>query len=180
MELNEFNSDLMKKWIFILIILALIIAVSGCTTNQSSPANKTYSLNGLSFIYPGDWSELDKTIYQSALDDKGELLAVVGDGSNSSFGIARINNVKNQTNVTLNNLMVYYNSTLKNKGTEYVSEGPVTVDGIKGYEITVKASENYLSSVLFIKNGTGYLAVFESSDNDQQMFNQIIKSINVL
>ena len=179
MELNEFNSDLMKKWIFILIILALIIAVSGCTTNQSSPVNKTYSLNGLSFIYPGDWSELDKTIYQSALDDKGELLAVVGDGSNSAFGIARINNVKNQTNVTLNNLVVYYNSTLKNNGTEYVSEGSVTVDGIKGYEITVKASKNYLSSVLFIKNGTGYLAVFESSDNDQQMFNQIISSLKV-
>lgn len=113
------------------------------------------------------------------MDDKGELLLVVGDGSNSAFGIARINNVKNQTNVTLNNLVVYYNSTLKNKDTEYVSEGPVTVDGIKGYEITVKASENYLSSVLFIKNGTSYLTVFESSDKNQQMFNQIISSINV-
>ncbi|MGB9977680.1 hypothetical protein [Methanobacterium sp.] len=57
----------MKNWIFILAILALIIVVSRCTTIQSPPANKTYSVNGLSFIYPGYWSELDKTAYQSDL-----------------------------------------------------------------------------------------------------------------
>jgi hypothetical protein len=167
----------MKKWIFILTVLALIIAVSGCTTSQPAPANKTYSANGLSFIYPGTWSELDKTAYQSALDDKGEMLAMVGDGSNSAFGIVKLNKLKNQTDVTLNELVAYYNSTLKNNGTEYVSEGFVTVDRVKGYEITVKASENYLVGVLFIKNSIGYLAVFESSDNDQEMFNKIISSV---
>jgi len=77
-------------------------------------------------------------------------------------------------------LAVYYNSKLKNNGTEYISEGPVTVDGIKGYEITVKASENYLSSVLFIKNGTGYLTFFEYSNNNQKILNQIISSLKVL
>jgi hypothetical protein len=178
MKLNGFNSDLMKKWIFILTILALIVAVSGCTSSQQAPANKTYSINGLSFIYPGYWSELDKTTYQSVLDDKGELLAVVGDGS-TVFGIVRLNKMKNQTNVTLDKLVMYYNSTLKNNGTEYVSEGPVIVDGTKGYDITVKSSGSYFSVVLFIKNNTDYLAVFESSDNDQQTFNQIISSLKV-
>ena len=167
----------MKKWISILAVLILIVTISGCTNNQTQPANKTYSGNGLSFVYPGNWNELDKTAYQSALDDKGELLAVVGDGS-TMFGIARLNKVKNQTNITLNNLVVYYNSTF-NKGTEYVSEDLVTVDGVKGYEITVKASGNYLSGVLFIKNSTNYLAVFESSDNSQKTFNQIISSLKV-
>lgn len=176
---NEFGSDLMKKWILVLAILAIVVTVSGCTNNQTAPANKTYSANGLSFIYPGSWSELDKTAYQSALDGKGELLAVVGDGSNSAFGIARLSKMKNQTNVTLNNLVAYHNSTLKNNGTEYVSEEPVTVDGAKGYEITVKASGNYFSSVLFIKNSTGYLAVFESLDNDQQTLDQILSSLKV-
>lgn len=178
MPLNGFNSDLMKKWIFILVILALIVAVSGCTTSQSTPANKTYSVNGLSFNYPGYWSELDKTTYQSVLNDKGELLAVVGDGS-AAFGIVRLNKMKNQTNVTLNELVTYYNSTLKNSDTEYVSEGPLIVDGVRGYDITVKSSGNYFSGVLFIKNGTDYLAVFESSNNDQQAFNQIISSLKV-
>ena len=168
----------MKKWIFILVIIALVIAVSGCTNSQQAPDNKTYSLNGLSFVYPGYWSELDKTAYQSALDDKGELLVVLGDGS-STFGIARLNKVKNQTNVTLKDLIMYYNATLNANGTKYVSEGPVTVDGVKGYKMTVKASENYLSGVLFIKNSTGYLAVFESSDGDQKTFNQVLNSLKI-
>ncbi len=169
----------MKKWILTLTILALIVTTSGCTTNQTQPSNKTYSANDLSFLYPGDWSELDKTAYQSVLDDKGELLAVVGDGSNYVFGIARLNNVKNQKYVTLNDLVVNYNSTLKNNGTEYVSEGPVVAGGVNGYEITVKASENYFSGILFIKNGTGYLAVFQSSNNDQKMFNQIMDTLKI-
>lgn len=179
MALNGFNSDLMKKWIFMLLVLALIIAVSGCTTNQPVPANKTYSVNGLSFICPGDWSELDKTAYQSALNDKGELLAVVGDGS-TIFGVVRLNKIKNQTDVTLDSLVIYYNATLNANGTKYVSEGPVTVDGVKGYEITVKALENYLSGVFFIKNGTNYLIAFESSDNDQKTLDQIISSLKVV
>ena len=178
MKLNGFNSDLMKKWIFVLAVLALIIAVSGCTTSQQAPANKTYFVNGLSFIYPGTWSELDKTAYQSVLNDKGELLAVVGDGS-TMFGVARLNKIKNQKDVTLNSLIIYYNATLNANGTKYVSESPVTVDEVKGYKMTVKASENYLSGVLFIKNGIAYLAVFESSDNDQRTFNQILNSLKI-
>jgi hypothetical protein len=168
----------MKKWIFIVTILALVIAVSGCTNSQQALDNKTYSLNGLSFVYPGSWSGLDKTAYQSAWDGKGELLVVLGDGS-STFGIAKLNKVKNQTNVTLNGLILYYNATLNANGTKYVSEGPVTVDGVKGYKMTVKASENYLSGVLFVKNSTGYLAVFESADNDQKTFNQVLNSLKV-
>jgi hypothetical protein len=178
MKLNGFNSDLMKKWIFVLAVLALIIAVSGCTTSQQVPANKTYSVSGLSFIYSGTWSDLDKTAYQSVLNDKGEILAVVGDGS-TVFGVARLNKIKNQTDITLNSLILYYNATLNANGTKYVSEGPVTVDGVKGYKMTVKASENYLSGVLFIKNHTAYLAVFESSDNDQKIFNQILNSLKI-
>ena len=45
--------------------------------------------------------------------------------------------------------------------------------------MTVKTSENYLSGVLFIKNNTAYLTVFESSDKDQKIFNQILNSLKV-
>ncbi len=53
----------MKKKIFILVILALVIVVSGCTSNQAPSANKIYSAKGLSFTYPEIWEELDKTAY---------------------------------------------------------------------------------------------------------------------
>ena len=173
--LNKINGGLMKKWIFILLSLALIISISGCTTSQAPPVNKTYSANGLSFVYPGNWSELDKTTYQSALGNKGELLAVVGDGSNYTFGVARLNRV--EKDVSLGSIVKYYNSTLN--GTEYVSGGSAVVNGVGGYEITVKASEKYLSGLLFLKNSTTYLAVFESSDNDQKLFNRILTTLKV-
>ena len=168
----------MKKWILIMVVLVMVVIISGCTTNQTQPANNTYSANGLSFIYPGNWEEMDKTTYQSILGDKGELLVLVGDGAVDAFGIAKLNSIAGQ-NATLSDLVMNYNSTLKSNGTEYVSEKYMTVDGVKGYEITVKGSENYFSSVLFIKNNTSYLVVFESSDNDQQTFDWIINSLKM-
>ena len=168
----------MKKWIFILAVLILVVMMSGCITNQTLPVNKTYSANGISFTYPGVWDEMDKTPYQSVLGDKGELLVLVGDGAGNAFGIAKINTISGQK-TTLNDLVTNYNSTLKNNGTEYVSGKYITVGGVKGYEITVKGSENYFSSILFIKNNTSYLAVFESLDNNHQTFDWIINSLKV-
>lgn len=166
----------MKKKIFIVAILALVIAASGCTSDQAPPANKTYSANSLSFTYPGIWEELDKTGYQSVLGNKGEIMVVVGDGASSGFGIAKLNSTKN---TTLNDLVADYNSTLKDNGTKYVSGKSVIVAGVKGYEMTVTASGNYVTVILFIKNSIGYLVVFESSDSDQQVLDGIMKSLKI-
>jgi len=165
----------MKKWISIITILVVIVLISGCASKQSLPNTKNYSANGLSFTYPGNWSEMDTTFYQSILGDKGQLLVLVGDGSNSAFGIAKLNTEKNQT---LKDLVITYKLSLKSNGTEFISEEPITIDAVKGHEITVKASGNYFSSILFIKNNSSYLVGFESQNNDQQTFNQIIKSLN--
>ena len=43
-----------------------------------------------SFIYPGNWSEQNSTILQSQLGSSGDVLAVVGDGSNYKFGFAKL------------------------------------------------------------------------------------------
>ena len=165
----------MRKWISIITILVVIVLISGCAS-KSMPNTKNYSENGLSFTYPGNWSELDTTSYQSVLGDRGQLLVLVGDGSNSAFGVAKLNNEKNQT---LENLVITYKLSLKSNGTEFISEGPITIDAVKGHEITVKASGNYFSSILFFKNNSSYLVGFESQNDDQQIFNQIIKSLNV-
>ena len=95
----------MRKWISIIIVLAVIVLISGCASKQSLDSTKNYSANGLSFTYPGNWSELDTTSYQSVLGDRGQLLVLVGDGSNSAFGVAKLNNEKNQT---LENLVITY------------------------------------------------------------------------
>jgi len=168
----------MKKWISMLAILIMVVTISGCTTNQTQPANKTYSASGLSFTYPENWEELDKTSYQSVLGNKGELMVLVGDGAGNAFGIAKLRNIGSQK-PTLNYLVMNYNSTLKSNGTEYVSERYLTVDSANGYEITVKSSSNYYSALVFVKNDTGYLAVFQSTGNDQQTFDNIISSLKV-
>jgi hypothetical protein len=167
----------MRKLVLILAILVITVAFSGCTSNQTPPNNKTYSTNGLSFSYPGNWEEMDKTPYQNFLGDNGELLVLVGNEADSAFGIAKINR-KNQIN-TLDDLIAFYNSTLKNNSAEYISEGPMTIDGVQAYEITVNSPQGYLLSVLFIKNNTCYLAAFRSPDNNQQTFDQILNSLKI-
>ena len=47
---------------------------------------------------------------------------MLGDGS-TMFGVAMLNKIKNQKDVTLDSLISYYNATLNANGTKYVSEG---------------------------------------------------------
>lgn len=46
-----------KVIIPVLIIILAVVAISGCTEQAQ---NKTYSANGVTFQYPGNWSELMK------------------------------------------------------------------------------------------------------------------------
>lgn len=163
----------MRKIILLVLILFITVAISGCTSKQT-PQAKNYSANGLSFTYPGNWEEMDISFYQNILGDKGEALVLVGDESNSAFGIARIK----EKNQTLNDLLKTYNSTL-NIDIQYISEEPITVDNVKRDKMMVKAFENYFTGILFEKNGITYLIISRSPNNDQQVFDQIIKSLKI-
>ena len=74
----------MKRLVFVLFILVVVVAASGCTS-QNTSSNKTYSANGVSFTYPGNWTEQNMTTYQTQFGFTGTVLAVVGDGSNNTL-----------------------------------------------------------------------------------------------
>ena len=58
-----FIGDSMREILIIIAILGIIVCASGCT--DSTQDNKTYSGNGVSFTYPGNWDLLDSTDTQT-------------------------------------------------------------------------------------------------------------------
>lgn len=171
---------LLKKLVLIIIILVLIVAASGCTSDNTS-SNKTYSANGITFVYPGSWSEQNSTTLQSQVGSIGKVVAVVGDGSKSMFGIAKVNIGSNERIASLNEWASSYNSTMKNQGVTYISEKTITVDGVDATMMTMKDPDSgtYITDVFFIKNGTAYLAVYASTNSDQQTFEQLLKNLHI-
>ena len=170
----------MKRIFLIIIMLVLVVAASGCTSENSS-SNKTYSANSVTFVYPGSWSEQNSTTLQSQVGSIGSVIAVVGDGSKSMFGIAKINVGSDERIASLNEWASSYNNTMKNRGVSYVSEKTLTVDGVDAMSMTLKESDSgsYVTDIFFVKNGTAYFAVYASTINDQQAIEQILKNLHI-
>ena len=169
----------MKRLFFVLIMLILVVAASGCTSQQSTSSNKTYSANGVSFTYPGNWTEQNLTSLQSQVGSSADVLGVVGDGSGNKFGVIRLNLGSNQRVATLNEWASNYNSSMKEQGSTYISEKSLTVDGVKAYEITLLGNNSYVSGIFFVKNGTGYVLTHASPNNDQKTLEMLMKNLTV-
>lgn len=60
----------------ILSILVFVVSISGCI--DDTPENKNYSANGITFQYPGNWSELNKSSYQNEVGETGEIIFALG------------------------------------------------------------------------------------------------------
>jgi len=159
-------------------MLVVVVAISGCTS-QNTSSNKTYSANGVSFTYPGNWTEQNITSYQTQFGSAGNVLGVVGDESNNTFGVVKLNIGSNQRVATLSEWASSYNSTMKNGGSKYVSEKPLTVDGINAYQVTMIDSGNYVTDVFFVKNGTGYVATYSSLTNDTANLDLLMKDLKI-
>jgi hypothetical protein len=168
---------IMKRLVLVIVLLVVAVSASGCTSQNIS--NKTYSANGVSFIYPGNWSEQNATSLETELGSTGDVLAVVGNGSNYKFGFAKLNIGSNQRVATLSEWASNYNSTMRSKGSTYVSEKSSTVNGVKAYQLTMQSAGTYVTDVFFVKNGTGYLAVYASKSNDTEILDQLMQSLNV-
>lgn len=168
----------MRRLFIVPILLVLIVATLGCTS-QNSNLNKSYSSNGVSFIYPSNWTVQNTSSLQNQMGSTGEVLAVVGDGNANKFGFAKLKIATNQRIATLNEWASNYNTTMKNQGSTYVSEKKLTVDGVNAYQITMQDSGSYVTDVFFVKEGKGYLAVHASPNNDQQTLDMLMNNLKV-
>lgn len=169
----------MRRMFIVPILLVLIVAASGCTSQQNSNLNKTYSSNGVSFTYPSNWTVQNTSSLQNQMGNTGEVLAVVGDGDTNKFGFAKLKISSNQRVASLNEWAANYNKTMKNQGSTYVSEKKLTVDGVDAYQITMQDSGSYVTDVFFVKEGKGYLAVHASPNNDQQTLDMLMNNLKV-
>jgi hypothetical protein len=157
----------------VLTILGLIVAISGCTSETS---NKTYSGNGLSFSYPGNWSQLNNTEFQNSIGSSGTLLVVFGDKGQDRFGIGTVNLGANQVLRTPSEWATSMNSS---SGFEYISGKTITIDGVNGYQLSMKDTSNNYNYyyAYWVKNNTGYLSVLSSPNNVQAIFDGVTQSV---
>jgi hypothetical protein len=158
-----------------IIILGIILSISGCT-NQAS--NKTYSENGLTFNYPGNWSQLNTSQFQNSIGTSGTLLVVVGDKDQNRFGIATANIGAGQE---LKTPAEWANGMNTSSGFQYLSGKSSTIDGVEGYQLSMKdPSNNYnYYYAYWVKNNKGYLSVLVSPIDQQSLFENISKSIKI-
>ncbi|MGZ7049507.1 MAG: hypothetical protein ACXVHO_05830 [Methanobacterium sp.] len=160
----------------ILTVLVLIVAASGCTTQQNT-SPKTYSANSVTFNYPGNWNEQNPNDLQSQLSGS-KVLGVVGDSYNS-FSILKLNIGDNEQLSTLSEWTSSYNTTMKNNGNAFVSEKSLTIDGVEAHQITFQRSGSYVTNDFFEKNGNGYYTIYSVPNNDQQNLELILNSLKV-
>ena len=68
---------------------------------------------------------------------------------------------------------------MKNSGSTYVSEKPLTVDGINAYQMTMIDLGSYVTNVFLVKNGTGYAVTYSSPTNDTETLNQLMNNLKI-
>lgn len=177
---------------FTVAILFYIIIVSGCINNIEQTANqtpsiktKTYSANGISFNYPSDWQEINKTgnyttAYlkdPNAKSDDNKSGAVVEISKKASDGI----------------LLKRYYEEVKSGATsvagyQLLSERTLNVDNTTAYEFVSKAVDKDIEEqyrvILLEKKGFIYMIACGTRSptylsDEEENFNIIINSFKV-
>lgn len=163
----------MKRLIYILAVVLLVVMASGCTSDEWS-SNKTYSGNGITFQYPGTWSEnATKTV---TVPSGSHSIAAVG-SSDEGFAIGSITASGLDTasiQDVLNQLVQEY------QGQGYGASKSITVDGSTATMITTtsKDSSGYYTTIAFwVKNNSLYYAAYVSSTNSTQNMEKILGSL---
>lgn len=162
----------MKKLIYILVVVSLVVAISGCTSDEWA-TNKTYSGNGITFVYPGTW---DVNVSKSITFPSDSIKQAIVGTSDEIFGVGTISgqNLSNdQLQQTINSVINDY----KNQG--YGSEKNITVDGATATIITTQKADSdgfYTSFAAWVKNGTIYYAIYMSKSSSTTTFERILSS----
>lgn len=162
----------MRKILLIVTLLGLIVAISGCTFNTGD-TNKTFSENGVSFTYPGNWEVLNESEVGDA-GDNVDVLAVVGIEDEDVFGIA---NVVPGSDQYILSLSEWSDNVKEDMGSSYVSDKTFTVDEEEGSLISARENGRYDYYLLWIKDGEGYLVYYQSTEESLDKFESIAKTI---
>ncbi|MBI4814330.1 MAG: hypothetical protein HY802_08705 [Methanobacterium sp.] len=163
----------MKRLIYILAVVLLVVMASGCTSDEWS-SNKTYSGNGMTFTYPGTWSEnATKTVTVPAGSNS---IAAVG-SSDEGFAVGSIS----ASGLDTASIQSVLNQLVQEYQTQgYGSSKSITVDGSTATVITTtnKDSSGYYTTIAFwVKNNSLYYAAYVSNSNSTQNMERILGSL---
>ncbi|HHT19197.1 MAG: PsbP-related protein [Euryarchaeota archaeon] len=163
----------MREILVIIAILGIIVCASGCTDNTTT--TKTYSGNGVSFSYPGNWEELNVSSTQESVGDAGKALVIVGIEGQDMFGLFKVNVGANQVLSTPSEWLANMKKAL---GTQYVSSKTITVDGEDGVQLIAEDKDGFKFYYAFWnKNGKGYMALLTTKTESQDVFDSIIDTV---
>lgn len=163
----------MKKWIAILAVLFVVVCASGCTTQP-----KTYNDNGITFQYPGDWTNNWTSDIQQYSGNSGNVLVSLGK-DNAGMAVMKIN--LGSITMNIKDFAALFKTSIQSGNVTLVSDKTRTIDGVTGYETVVKdnAKGLYGSFTLFEKNNTIYFVIIATPDNNQQTVDMILNSFKV-
>lgn len=164
----------MRKILLIVTLLGLIVAISGCTFN-SGDTNKTFSENGVSFTYPGDWEVLNESAAES-FGDNVDIMAVVGVEDEDVFVVGK---AVIESDEYLRSPSEWLEYTKESIGSSYASDKTFTVEGEEGALITAKDNNDYVYILFWHKDGEGYIAYYRTANESLDKFESIAKTIQI-
>lgn len=87
------------SFIGILMIIGLVIGVSGCTSSGTATiSNKTFSKSGITFQYPGNWSDNATMNFAKSAGKDVELIGTLGN-ENITLAVQYVNGTKHPLDI---------------------------------------------------------------------------------
>ncbi len=179
----------MKKYlIFVtIILLGLVVLTSGCVNNDDANSTKSYSGNGISFVYNGTWN-IANTTAPNAVVAVGNPSTVDAQNNPSTFVLIQKPNDtegKDLETVYTENYANLFNNTTTNRR---ISEANITVNNNKAFEnVYITNSSGYetqMRAVWISQNGVIYVILCGTIPNnfekEQSNFDLVINSFKVL
>lgn len=179
----------MKIYPFLIIaVLSIVVLASGCISNNNGNQNKTYSQNGIYFVYNGTWEIANITA------DVPNAVVAVGDPNNVNpdthqpvtFVLIQKANVTQGTDLQTaynQNYATFFNNTTNQR----VSEANITVNNNRAYEnvyiTTSDGVQRQMRAVWLQQNGLVYVILCgtlpANFQNEQKNFDLVINSFKV-
>ncbi len=174
----------MKKYlIFVtIILLGLVVFTSGCVTDDNANSTKTYSGNGISFVYNGTW-DIANTTSPNAIVAVGDPKTVDAQKNPSTFVLIQKSNVTNGTDL-LTAYTQNYANFFNNTTNQRVSEANITVNNNKAMENVYMTNSGgvqmQMRAVWLTQNNVIYVilcgAIPSNFDKEQKNFDLVINS----
>jgi len=180
----------MKKYLFLIALLVLVVMASGCISNQNQTnqsSTKTYSANGISFQYPNTWNLTDTITKNATLQiESPDFQITNGNPTKGNLVSISKDTIPQGVNLTADNITKSLSTSIKKSGVNATNE-TVNIAGVTAtkfsFNDTVQNATANVWVIAFEKNNILYILTFASVGDDlqkaKQNFETIINSFKV-